>query len=307
MMLFFWKKTKQIALDVVLITAGSILFALSVAVFAAPNSIAPGGFTGIATLLHYLFATPIGSVTLLLNIPVVLWAICVIGYQTVVKSIFALFLGSACIDLFSLWLPAYQGNVMLAAISAGVLEGLGLSLIFLRSATTGGTVLIARLLSRHFPHVSMGKLLFAIDFVVIFFSALVYRSIESALYALIAVFVATKVMDAVLYGMDIGVGKMMFIISEKNHAIAEAILKTQSRGATLLYAKGAYSQRDRTVLFCAVRKFEVPRVRQMVREIDEHAFLIIGEAGQISGEGFQPELRRETTLKDLFAKGRKQK
>lgn len=306
-MLFFSKKFKQLSLDILFLIAGSVLFALSVSVFAAPNEIAPGGFTGIATLLNYLFGTPIGSVTMILNVPIIIWAICVIGYKIVIKTICALFLGSFFMDLFAIWIPAYQGNLMLAAIFAGVLEGLGLALIFLRSGTTGGTVLIARLLSRRFPHVSMGKLLFAIDFIVILVSSLVYRSIESALYALIAVFVATKVVDAVLYGVDIGVGKMMFIISDKNQEIADTIIKTKSRGATLLYAKGAYSQQERTVLFCAVRKFEMPQIRQMVREIDERAFIIIGEAGQISGEGFQPEVQQDATVKELLAKLKKQK
>ncbi len=306
-MLSFTGKIKQITLDVLFTLGGSILFALSVSVFAAPNEIAPGGFTGIATLLNFLFATPIGSITVLMNLPVIVWAMYAIGYKLVLKTILALFVGSFCIDLFSALLPAYQGNVMLAAIFAGVLEGLGLALIFLRSGTTGGTVLIARLLSHRFPHISMGKLLFAVDFIVILISTLVYRSIESALYALIAVFVATKVVDTVLYGLDIGVGKMMFIISEKNEEIAQAILKTKSRGATLLHARGAYSNRERTVLFCAVRRFEMPQIRQMVREIDARAFLIIGEAGQISGEGFEPEAQRDTTMKELLAKLKKKR
>ena len=305
MMFSFWQKQKNWILDGLMIVAGSILFGLSVSVFAAPNQIAPGGFTGLSTLLNYLFQTPIGSVTVLINVPVILWAMCVIGYKFVLKTIAALFLGSFLIALFPLWIPAYQGDRLLAAIFAGVLEGLGLALIFLRSATTGGTVLIARLLSGRFPHISMGKLLFFIDFLVILLSYFVYGSLESALYALIVVFVSTKVVDTVLYGMDIGVGKMMFIISDKNEEIAKMILTTKSRGATILYGKGAYSNREKTVLFCAVRKYEMPRIRALVGEIDPTAFVIIGEAGNISGEGFQPEVRRDATIKELLKKFRK--
>ncbi|MDD5952909.1 MAG: YitT family protein [Oscillospiraceae bacterium] len=305
MMFSFAKKQKPWLLDCLLIPLGSLLFAVSVSVFAAPNEIAPGGFTGLATLLNYLLQTPIGSVTMILNVPVILWAMCVIGYKLVIKTIGALFLGSFLIDLLPVWVPPYEGDRLLAAIFAGVLEGLGLALIFLRGGTTGGTVLIARLLSGRFPHVSMGKLLFVIDFVVIAISSVVYRSLESGLYALIVVFVSTKVMDAVLYGLDVGVGKMMFIISDHNEEIAEQILRTKGRGVTFLYAKGAYSKRERTVLFCAVRKFEMPQIRQLVRKIDERAFLIIGEAGQISGEGFQPEVKQDKTFRQLLQKRRK--
>ncbi len=306
-MLFFWKKIRQPFLDVVFILAGSAVFAASVAMFAAPNEIVAGGFVGIATLLNYLFFTPIGSVTMLLNVPVILFAVFVIGYKIVLKSILALLSASAFMDLFAMWLPTYRGELILASVFAGVLEGIGIALIFLRSATTGGTVMISRLLSMKFPHVSMGKLLFISDFIVIAASGFVYQSLESVLYGLIVVFIATKVVDTIMYGMDIGVGNMMFIISEKNTEIAEKILHQKSRGVTVLYAKGAYSNRDKSVLFCAVRKFEMPQVRQIVRSIDANAFIVIGEAGQISGEGFHSEERRDATVKELLAKRKKQK
>ena len=301
-MLFVRNRAGEILLDCFFILIGSILYAISIAVFAAPNTIAPGGLTGLSTLLNYLFATPIGTMTALFNIPIILWAIWVIGYKIVVKTIVAILVSSGLIDLFSIWIPSYHGDDMLAAIFAGVLEGFGLSLIFLRGGTTGGTDMTARLLIRKFPHLSMGKIMFFIDFLVIFLSSVVYQSIESGLYALIVIFVSTKVIDAVLYGMDIGTGKMMFIISEHYAEIADVILKTKSRGATLLYAKGAYSQKERPVLFCAVRKYEVPQIRQLVKNIDNNAFLIIGEAGQISGEGFQVKARPDVTLRELLAK-----
>lgn len=306
-MLFLWKKIRQPFLDILLILCGSAVFAASVAMFAAPNEIVPGGFVGIATLLNYLFFTPIGSVTMLLNVPVILFAVFVIGYKIVLKSILALLSASVFMDLFAVLLPVYRGELILASIFAGVLEGIGIALIFLRSATTGGTVMISRLLSMKFPHISMGKLLFVSDFVIIAVSGFVYQSLESVLYGLIVVFIATKVVDTIMYGMDIGVGNMMFIISEKNTEIAEKILHQKSRGVTVLYAKGAYSNRDKSVLFCAVRKYEMPQVRQIVRSIDAEAFIVIGEAGQISGEGFHPQERRDATIRELLARRKKQK
>lgn len=306
-MLFFFKKIKQPSLDILFILTGSALFAVSVVMFSAPNEIVPGGFVGIATLLNYLFHTPIGSVTMLLNVPIIVFAVFIIGYKIVLKSILALFSASAFMDLFVLWIPVYQGELMLAAIFAGVLEGIGIALIFMRSATTGGTVMISRLLSIKFPHISMGKLLFLSDFVVIAISGFVYRSIESILYALIVVFLATKIIDTILYGIDIGVGNMMFIISKKNTEIAEKIMYQKSRGVTLLYAKGAYSNLEKTVLFCAIRRFEMPKIRQLVHAIDEEAFIVIGEAGKISGKGFYAEERQDATIRELLAKIKKQK
>ena len=180
--------------------------------FAAPNQIAPGGLTGVSTILNALFATPIGTVALILNIPILIWASCKIGISVVMKTLLAIVVSSVVIDVSALFLPAYQGDRMLAAIFAGVLEGIGLALILLRGGTTGGTDLTARLLQLRKPHVSMGKFMLGIDMAVVTVSAFVYRSIESGLYAVIVIFVATKVIDTILYGMDAGTGKTLFII-----------------------------------------------------------------------------------------------
>lgn len=293
-------KSVQIATDAGCFLLGSCLYAGSVSVFSAPNQIAPGGVTGLATIFHTLFHTPIGTVALLLNVPIMVWAMLEISYQVVVKTLVAIVVSSVIIDVSALFLPAYQGDHMLAAIFAGVLEGAGLSLIFLRGGTTGGTDLIARLLNRRFPHWSMGKLMLGVDLLVIAISALVYWSIESALYALIVIFVATRVIDAVLYGMDIGTGKLLYIISAQGQEISLRIMKNLHRGVTVLQGNGAYSGRQREILFCAVRKYEVHRALHLIREVDKQAFIIIGDAGQITGEGFREDPDPEKSIRDLL-------
>ena len=139
------KKARTLLLDALCMLAGSAVYAVEVNAFTAPNNIAAGGITGVATMLNYLWGTPIGLVSFLINVPIVLWAVVDIGYKLVAKTVAAIALTSVMIDLFSRFVPAYHGDPILVALFAGLLEGLGLSLIFIRGATTGGSDLVARL------------------------------------------------------------------------------------------------------------------------------------------------------------------
>ena len=293
--------------DLASYAVGASMSAVSIRMFTAPNRIAPGGISGISTMINYLSGWPIGMLSLLLNIPLFLWAVWDIGYRMVLKTIVATVFVSAGIDLLGLFIQPYEGNPMLAAIFGGCLDGVGLSLIFLRGATTGGTDLVARLLGRRVRFVSMGKLMLAVDCVIVIASGFVYRSIESALYAMIAIFVSTKLIDAILYGTDVGTGKVLFIISDKNEQIADQILNDVDRGVTFLNSRGAYTGRESEVLLCAVRRYEVARVKDIVRSIDRNAFLIVGDAGEITGEGFRTVRREYTTLRELLRQKKREK
>ena len=297
------KKPIAFLKDFLFFIIGGALYAASVRIFTAPNQIAPGGVTGLSTVINYLIGVPIGTLSFLLNIPIFVWAVIALGFKTVAKTIAATFLMSAAIDLFSLLVPGtfspYMGNPLLAAICGGLLEGAGLSMVFLRGGTTGGSDMVARLLCARVPHISMGQLIFAVDCVVILISAFVYRSLESALYAGITIFISSRVIDAILYGTDAGTGKFILIISEKNEEIARDILGNIERGVTRLQAKGGYSGRNGEVLLGAVRRYEVAGVKEIIHAHDPAAFVIVGEAGEIRGEGF----RRINAA----AKGRKKK
>ena len=294
------KKSIGFIKDISLFVIGSIIFALSVNVFTAPNNIAPGGMTGISTMINYVLGLPIGMTGLVLNLPIFIWAIVSIGYKLVGKTIFATVIMSIAIDLFGKILPAYTGEKMLAAIFGGILEGIGLSLVFMGGGTTGGTDLVAMILRKKFRHLSMGKIMMGIDLAIIVTSALIYSSIESALYAVIAIFVSTRLIDAILYGVDTGTGKLLFIISEKSDEIAQDILNDMERGVTVLKSRGAYSGKDGNVLLCAVSRYEVVKVKDIIRFHDKEAFIIIGDAGEISGEGFQRVKSDDKTLKELL-------
>ena len=277
---------KKLIPDGLLMIAGSAVFAASVTVFSAPNEIAPGGLTGIATVLNYLFAWPIGTAILIMNIPVFLIGAAKLGIKFLAKTLFASVLVSVFIDLFTALIPAYTGNPMLAAIYGGLLSGTGLALVFLRGGTTGGADIAAKLISLKFPHISVGRIFLILDLCVILFATAVYRNVESGLYAIIFIFVSSQLVDRILYGAD--KGKIMLVISGRSKEIAGEIMLKLSRGVTLLKASGAYTGEDKQVLMCAVRLSETARLHTIVKSLDRDAFIIVADAGEISGEGFKP-------------------
>lgn len=287
---------------------GSILLALSIVMFTAPNGIAPGGVSGISTMVNYLTGLPIGTMSLVFNVPIFLWAFWEIGIHGVLKSLIATVVSSVSIDLLALVVTPYRGNPLLAALFGGVLQGMALALVFMRGATTGGTDMIAKLLGRHVHFISIGKLMLMVDGLIVAFSAVVYQNIENAFYAVITIFVSSRLTDAILYGTDIGTGKVLFIISSKNDEIARLILSDVDRGVTILKSRGAYSGRDGEVLLCAVRRYEVFKVKQLVHEADPDAFLIVGDAGEITGNGFRvPAQQSEPPKSKLKLKKKKEK
>ena len=277
-------KPKVLLTDAAALVTGSLLYAASVNIFTAPNHIAPGGLTGIATLLHYLFGLPIGTTALLLNLPLFFAGFKILGRRFLGKTVVATLLASLFIDLTAPLFPSYTGDSLLAALYGGVISGAGLSLIFLRGGTTGGTDVAARIVRHYRPHISMGRAILVVDLIIIAASGLVYHNINSALYALIAIYASTVLIDKVLYGARMG--KILYIVSEKNRELASIITSRFQRGVTLLHAQGGYSGQEKRVLFCVVRGPEVSRLRKAVCEIDPQAFLVISEAGEILGEGF---------------------
>ena len=294
------KKVKEALLDFLFILAGSVVYALSVNAFTPPNRIAPGGVTGLSTLINYVFGTPIGLMAFFINIPIILWAILEIGYKLVIKTMIAIVVSSLMIDLFSYFIPAYRGDMLLVALFAGICEGVGLSLTFIRGATTGGTDMLARLLGRRLPHLSMGKLMLVIDGVIVVISAFVYGSIENAMYACIVIFVSTKIIDAILYGTDSGTGKLFFVMSPKVRSMGDRIIKELDRTVTYLDSHGGYTKEPGETMICAVRRFEVYQIQSIIREEDRDAFVIVGDAGEITGEGFRPVRSDDKPLKELL-------
>lgn len=278
-------KAARFALDGGFYLLGSLSYAVSVNMFTAPNQIAPGGVTGAATLLNYAFGLPIGTMILVINLPLLLaaWRKCGAGFT--LRTLIVTVLSSVIIDAAAPFLPAFRGDMILTALFGGVLAGLGLGLIYMRGATTGGSEIVARLLERRLRHLPIGRLILLVDTVVVAVSALVYRQLESALYALVLIFVSSLVMDAIVYGGDRG--KMLLIMSREEEEIARRILAQMERGVTVLKAAGGYTGEDRRVLLCAVRRSEVYQLRTLVYDTDPDAFLIVVSTEEVLGEGFK--------------------
>ena len=296
---------KGIFMDAAFITAGAAVYATAVTVLTAPNNIAPGGVTGLCTMLNFLLGTPIGLMSFLINIPIVVWAVLEIGYKLVVRTVAAVVLSSLFIDIFTGFMPVYRGDPILVAVFSGVCEGLGLSLTFIRGATTGGTDMVARLLERRMPHMSMGKLMLALDGVIVAASAVVFGSIENAMYACISIFVCTSIIDAILYGTDAGTGKLFYVMSPKVREMGRRIIEEMDRTVTYLNSHGGYSNEPGETMLCVVRRFEVYQIQAIIREEDKNAFVIVGDAGQITGEGFKPMHPDDKSLKELLGEIKK--
>lgn len=277
-----WKRT---ALDGLFYVLGSALYALSVNIFTAPNQIAPGGVTGIATLLNFVWGAPIGAMILLVNLPLLIAAWFRLGKAFTVRTLIVTILSSVVIDATAPFLPPFQGDKMLVALFGGVLAGAGLGLIYMRGATTGGTEVVARLLERKFRHIPIGRLILLVDALVVAASALVYRNVETALYAMVLIFVSTSLMDALVYGGD--KGKMLLIMSRRERKIAAEVLERMERGVTILNATGAYTGGEQRVLLCAVRRSEMYQLRSIVTDIDPSAFMIVVSTDEVLGEGFK--------------------
>ncbi len=271
---------------------GCISYSAGVTVFAVPNNIAQSGMTGIAVVLNYLFNTPVGITNFILNVPLFILAFIFIGKRFTYKTLWVTAILSASMDFMSFLvsegiIPSYiKGDRLLAAVFCGLFCGFGLAMIFLRNATSGGTDIIMRLIRRRFPHVSVGRMILIVDAVVIFSSAAVFRSIESALYAVIQIIISSALIDRILYGASSG--KMLLIFTEKANDITKVITENLHRGVSIVPIVGGYTGERKSMLIAVLRGYEVSYVRRLIKEIDDNTFIVIAEAGEILGEGFRP-------------------
>ena len=281
------RKDKITVRDIFLTLVGTLLYALGVYIFTAPNQIAPGGVSGFATILNHLTGAPIGTVTALVNLPLLVLGWFYLGHPFIVKTLvsvagFAVFYDYTLVPL---QMPQYQGDHLLASLFGGALIGIGLGVTFLGESSTGGVDISCLVLQKKFPHIKISSLVFLTDVIIIAFGAIAYQTIESALYALVAMFVQTKFIDVVLYGAD--VGKMVTIVTAKGDEVAGRILVELDRGVTKIDSVGAYSGVGNQTLLCAVRQNEYHKLQRVVYESDPNAFMIVSTATEVLGDGFK--------------------
>ena len=272
--------------DYAWIALGSVLYSLSFDWFYVPNQIGFGGLTALGMILNYLSpAIPIGMVVLILNIPLFLLGWKFLGGHTLVSSLFAMTATSVLVDLIAAMHTFPSMDPMLAAIFGGVSLGVSLGMIFSKGATTGGTDLTARLLKLPFAWLPMGKLLMVVDLTMLLSVSLVFRSMESAMYGMISLYISTLVMDGVLYGLD--QSKVAYIVTTRPQEIAAEIDRQMDRGATFLHGEGSFSGQDKLVLMCAFKQKQIVPLKALVHELDPEAFLIVCDAHEVLGQGFR--------------------
>ena len=272
--------------DYLWIALGSVLYSLSFDWFYVPNQIGFGGLTALGMILNHLSpAVPIGTVVLILNIPIFILGWKFLGGHTLVSSLFAMAATSVLVDLISAVYTFPPMDPMLAAIFGGVSLGLSLGIIFSKGATTGGTDLIARLLKLPFAWLPMGKLLLVVDLSMLLAVSVAFRSMESAMYGIIALYISTMVMDMVLYGLD--QSKVAYIVTSNPRPLAAEIDKQLDRGTTFLHGEGSFTGQDRLVLMCAFKQRQIVPLKALVHEMDPEAFIIVCNAHEVLGQGFR--------------------
>lgn len=280
------KKLSRTFKNYCLITLGSVLYAAGVALFLDPNNLASGGVSGIAIIVNsVLDFIPTGMWVVIFNVPIMIAGVWKLGAKILLPTFFSLAVSSGAMTLFELLCPSLTENPILACVGGAVLVASGIGLVFRGGATTAGTDIIVKLLRLKFRHISTGAIFLFTDGLICLSSGLVFKNFDNALYAAIAVFIQMFVLNMVLYGSD--EARMVYIISERDEIIAARLLKEIDAGATYLYGNGVYTGKDRKVLMCALKMRSVPQAREIIRQEDSDAFVIVTKATNVFGEGFK--------------------
>jgi uncharacterized membrane-anchored protein YitT (DUF2179 family) len=273
---------------IVILLTGSLIFAMGINYFAIPSNLAEGGFTGISLLLFYLFGFSPGLVILLLNIPLLFVGYKVFGKQTFIYTILGIASSSFFLEITNnivTWFGPPPEDTLLCTLYTGVLVGIGLGLIFRTGGTTGGVDIIARLVNKFYGW-SIGRTMLMFDFGVILSSVFII-GLDMAMYTLVSVFISARVIDFVIEGLN--ASKAVTIVSNRPQELAGTIVKKMNRGVTILTGRGGYTGKTREVLYVVVGRNELPKLKQIVHQIDPLAFVVVGDARDVLGEGFSYE------------------
>ncbi len=277
------KTIKNIGIDLF----STALWALAISMVIVPNEIAPGGATGITIIVNYLTGLPIGCMSFLVNLPLLIWAWKLLGRNFVLQTLLTIVTFSVMVDfiipLFPPIMP-YTSNPLMSAIVGGVLNGIGTGLVFMHGSSGGGTDLLTKIIKRIYPHLSIGQIVMCINGVIMTFAAYVYGSLDALLYGLVMTFTSGQVVDLILTGSSSA--NSITIMTKCPQEIGDKITHHLHRSATIVQGEGAYSHGEIAVMFCIVRKHELQKLKELVLSTDPKAFLSIQEAKQVFGGGF---------------------
>lgn len=288
--------TKRWFISYSLIVLGSFILAAGFVFFISPYKIVPGGVYGIAIVIHYMTkgmmswapdGFPIGLMGLILNIPLTIIGIKVLGPRFGVKTVVGFVLSSVFMDLITMYWgekPLVEGDALLSSIFGGVLVGIGLGMIFKSKATSGGSDIIAMIIAKY-TRLPLGQLMIYVDSVIVLIALVVFADWKIPLYSWIVIFITGKVIDVVLEGLSYD--KTLFIISDRYADIRKYIIEDLERGGTYLKGEGMYNGSSKTIIFTVVNRRELAILQEYIHQIDPSAFVTVLEANEILGEGFK--------------------
>ncbi len=277
----FWRRLGKSSLNIAL---GSVLYAVAISLLLDPNRLAPGGVSGIAIIISHFSQIPTGMLIIALNVPLMVLGLFKLGLRTMLSTIITTLFSAFLIDILSVFPPLTQAPLLAAGFGGGLLAA-GMVLIFRVESTTGGADIVVRVLRLRFPQLKSGKLFLMFDSVVVAASGLVFGNIDTALYAAVAIIVFSFVFDYLMYGGDSA--KLLYVVSARPEAIAQRLLNDMGLGVTYLEGYGAWTSRQKRVIMCALKNQFFPKAHQIILEEDPDAFLIVGQASEIFGEGFK--------------------
>ena len=282
-------KKRRVMTDLLYNISGSVLYAAGIYTFAGNAGFAPGGVSGLALIMDHLWGIPVGTMTLLLNIPLVVISYRAVGRRLLVKSAVTMVISSLFLDLVFPLFPMYSGDRLIASVCSGAFLGAGMALFYLRGSSSGGIDFLTFTIKKKKPHMTIGVITMLIDLVVILLGWPVFGDVDAVLYGVLATFVSTVVIDKILYGA--GAGTLAVIITKKGKETAERISEKAGRGVTSLRAVGAYTRSEKEMLLCACSKAEAYLVKSAVQDVDENAFFMFVETSEVFGEGFKKSVQ----------------
>jgi uncharacterized membrane-anchored protein YitT (DUF2179 family) len=269
------------------IAVGAFIMAAGFVLFITPYKIVPGGVYGISIVLHHMFGTPVGLVALCFDVPLTIIGIKILGPRFGIKTVVGFVLTAGFVDLLTyLWgdLPLVENDALLSSIFGGLFIGLGLGLIFKAKATSGGSDIVAMIISKY-TRLPLGQLMIAVDSAIVVVGLIVFQDWKIPLYSLIVIFITGRVVDVVLQG--ISYDKTLFIISSKHKELRDKIINDLNRGGTFIPAKGMYNESDRTIIYTVVNRREMAILQDFIYKVDPNAFMTVINANEILGNGFK--------------------
>ena len=282
------EKAKKIAKFIcryIVITFAACIYAVGISMFLDPNNLAPGGLTGAAVILTRIIPITLGTLLVIMNIPIMILGAWKFGARFTLSTLYTLVVSSAFMEIFERMGYVVTHDKILAALVGGTLMGAGMGLCLRMETTTGGIDIIIKVLRQKYRQVKSGEMYLIIDGLILAAAALYFKDIEVSMYAGVAIVISTYILDKVLYGSD--EAKLVYIVSNKRKIIATRMMVELNMGVTLVEGKGAYNMENTEVIMCVMHKQNLTKVRNLVSEVDPEAFMIVSSAIEVFGEGFK--------------------